>query len=293
MASYINKPDSYQGSTIVKSKDPNDEYLLNAIPNASKREYYSGGSQTYILPCDDEEKYRLNMQHVLFEKLFNGVSRLVFSTIRDNLLPGSKIIDFGCGTGAWVIDMANAYPDLTVIGADIANVFPKDNLPPNASFLITDVSKPLPFEDNSFDIINTRILMGGLQKEKWEPMVAEFYRIVKPGGLVQLMEFDFMEKKLDFFVASKIPVLMRSNGFYVIEEDSREMKLCADGTDLSRRVIDNWTRTMIGFKGSMLKFICPENPDLYELLLEGYIKACIEQEWFKRVVGIVGRKPVV
>ncbi|KAL0089721.1 S-adenosyl-L-methionine-dependent methyltransferase [Phycomyces blakesleeanus] len=278
------------------------------VSDTKERRYYSSSSQTYILPCDEEEQYRLNMQHILFEKLFDGH---VLSSVKNNLQPGSTVVDFGCGTGAWVIDMAKSYPDSTFIGVDIANVFPNDNLPPNVSFSIMDISKPLDFKDNSLDFVNSRLLLGGLKKEKWATMLTEWYRIVKPGGIVQLMEVDFMaadivpgaerfikglhdlmeERGLDFFVAVKLPALLRCNGFNVVERNARKMEFY--GTDLSKMVADNWDRLNLGFKGGLVKYICPEDPDSYEVLLEGGIKACIEQRWFKRAVGVVGRKPVV
>ncbi|KAI9023701.1 hypothetical protein CLU79DRAFT_700797 [Phycomyces nitens] len=188
--------------------------------------------------------------------------------------------------------MAKAYPDSTFIGADIADVFPKDDLPPNVSFSIIDISKPLPFEENSFDLINSRLIIISIQEDRWPTMLKEWHRMVKPGGLVQLMEYDHLVS-VDFFVSNKLPALLRCSGFDVLEKDSRNIELKADGTELSKRIVENWIRAMLGFKPFILPFICPENPDLYDSLLEENVNACIEQGWFKRAIGVVGRKPLV
>ncbi|KAL0089795.1 S-adenosyl-L-methionine-dependent methyltransferase [Phycomyces blakesleeanus] len=281
-----------------------------AILNPSNRKYHDLESRTYGLPCDEEELDRLNLQHSNFVTVFDG---LVLNSVKNDIRPGSKVIDLGCGTGAWILDMAKAYPDSKFFGVDIADVFPKHDLPPNISFSIMDISKPLTFEKNSFDFINARLIIVSITEERWPTILKECYNILKPGGLVQFMEYDHIasngdentmrfvrglygamkKNHQDFFVSNKLSGLLRFAGFNNVKEDRRILELNADGTELSKRILENWTRALIGFRPFILPFICPNDPDSYDLLLEENIKGCIEQRWFKQAVGVTGMKPLV
>ncbi|OAD76073.1 hypothetical protein PHYBLDRAFT_143056 [Phycomyces blakesleeanus NRRL 1555(-)] len=245
-----------------------------AILNPSNRKYHDLESRTYGLPCDEEELDRLNLQHSNFVTVFDG---LVLNSVKNDIRPGSKVIDLGCGTGAWILDMAKAYPDSKFFGVDIADVFPKHDLPPNISFSIMDISKPLTFEKNSFDFINARLIIVSITEERWPTILKECYNILKPGGLVQFMEYDHIA----------------SNGDENTMRFVRGPSIDADGTELSKRILENWTRALIGFRPFILPFICPNDPDSYDLLLEENIKGCIEQRWFKQAVGVTGMKPLV
>lgn len=42
-----------------------------------------------------------------------------------------------------------------------------------------------------FDFVNQRLLFGGLRISDWPVNISELYRVLKPGGHIQLMEMDF------------------------------------------------------------------------------------------------------
>lgn len=42
----------------------------------------------------------------------------------------------------------------------------------------------------SFDFINQRLLFGALLREQWVEALSEMYRVLKPGGAIQLVELD-------------------------------------------------------------------------------------------------------
>ena len=48
----------------------------------------------------------------------------------------------------------------------------------------------LPFEDESFDAVWCANTMQYFQPEAWEKIIVEFHRVLKPGGLVAIKEFD-------------------------------------------------------------------------------------------------------
>jgi trans-aconitate methyltransferase len=54
------------------------------------------------------------------------------------LPPKAKILDIGTSSGIWAIEVANEYPDATVVGIDISpQQLPNRPIPPNCSFVVS------------------------------------------------------------------------------------------------------------------------------------------------------------
>lgn len=51
--------------------------------------------------------------------------------------------------------------------------------------------KRLPFDDNTFDIISAKSLWYFVRKSDWVPTLAELYRVLKPGGYIEMVVSDF------------------------------------------------------------------------------------------------------
>lgn len=69
-----------------------------------------------------------------------------------------RILDIGCGTGTWCIEMADSYPSAEVIGVDLSPSQPL-LVPPNASFQLDDIEEEWTWT-RSFDYIHTRYMAG-------------------------------------------------------------------------------------------------------------------------------------
>ncbi|KAJ7137906.1 S-adenosyl-L-methionine-dependent methyltransferase [Mycena epipterygia] len=96
-----------------------------------------------------------------------------------------SIMDVGCGSGIWAIEMAEKYPNARVVGVDLAaNV----NLahPKNFEFVRMDLTVGLPPVDGGYDIIHARCLTGHLKDPA--AFVRSAYEFLKPGGLIILGE---------------------------------------------------------------------------------------------------------
>ncbi len=111
----------------------------------------------------------------------------------------AQVLDLCCGPGGWVLDMAFAHPEMEVAGIDVsekmiayANARARTQQLPNASFGVMSILEPLDFSDNSFDLVNARLLVGVVRREKWLDVLRECYRITKPGGLIRLTESDIV-----------------------------------------------------------------------------------------------------
>jgi ubiquinone/menaquinone biosynthesis C-methylase UbiE len=176
----------------------------------------------------------------------------------------SHILDIGCGSGGWVLDVAFANPDSEVAGIDIsktlidyANTRARSQGLPNVSFEIMDVTKPLTFLDHTFDLVNSRLLVGSLHRNVWPQLVQECFRITRPGGVLRMTEldttgvttspaFNYLDSlllKANWLVGHgfspdgrttcmtpMLPALLRNAGFQLVQHKAHAIELSA-GTE--------------------------------------------------------------
>jgi ubiquinone/menaquinone biosynthesis C-methylase UbiE len=64
-------------------------------------------------------------------------------------------VDVGCGSGKWVAEVAEQFPNATVHGFDLSLV-KDDSFPINTQFHKGDLNHGLPFEDGSIDLVASR-----------------------------------------------------------------------------------------------------------------------------------------
>ena len=120
-------------------------------------------------PFDREEVERLELVHLIFTMTANG--NLHLAPI--NWHP-QRVLDIGCGTGTWCIEMADAYPSAEVVGVELSPSQPM-LVPPNLIFHIDD------FDDEwnytcSFDYIHARLLAGRIRD--WARLVRQCFEYV-------------------------------------------------------------------------------------------------------------------
>jgi ubiquinone/menaquinone biosynthesis C-methylase UbiE len=106
-----------------------------------------------------------------------------------------RVLDLACGPGGWALELAFQYPKAEVIGVDIsrqvieyARAQAWSRGLENAHFEVMNVMEPLAFEDGSFDLINARLMCAFMLPGAWPKLLAECYRLLKPGGIVRLTE---------------------------------------------------------------------------------------------------------
>ncbi|KAJ7229842.1 S-adenosyl-L-methionine-dependent methyltransferase [Mycena pura] len=139
----------------------------------------------YILPSADKseaETCRLDSIHIAFTRYFEG--KLGFAPVSE--VRPKKILDIGCGSGAWAIQAAEQFPDAHILAVDMSPL-PERTLPANMSFKVVDVSQGLPFEPE-FDIVHERLVFCHLLNVA--EVIERAARLLKPGGLLLLEEFD-------------------------------------------------------------------------------------------------------
>ncbi|GJC84323.1 secondary metabolism regulator LAE1 [Colletotrichum liriopes] len=96
-----------------------------------------------------------------------------------------KVLDVGTGTGIWAIDMGDEYPEADVIGIDLSPIQP-EFVPPNVHFFVDDAEVGWVYPENTFDYVHLRNMAPSIKK--WPELFAEAYRVLKPGGYIELQE---------------------------------------------------------------------------------------------------------
>lgn len=150
----------------------------------------------YFMPNDDYEQIRLSLVHRIFIDIFEG--KLTSTPLDDPEL----ILDVGTGIGEWAIGMADMYPDCEVIGTDISAIQPT-SVPTNCFFEVDDAELEWTREPDSFDLIHLRNMLGCFAD--WHLIYDEAFRALKPGGWIELIDFDESNGGLSGFVSQFPP----------------------------------------------------------------------------------------
>ncbi|CAP70369.1 uncharacterized protein PODANS_3_4520, partial [Podospora anserina S mat+] len=166
---------------------------------------YAVENSIYFAPVDDDEIERLHYQHELFNMVFEN--RLIFPPVPRP----RRILECGSGSGAWAIEVAEQYPECevrmacfvsgvaypsgvsgenlsTVIGLDIYPYPVPEDIPDNVDFQVDDLNSPSTFPSNHFDLVNSRLMSGGIHVDRWTNYLSDIYRVLRPGGWCQMVE---------------------------------------------------------------------------------------------------------
>ncbi|CDS12424.1 hypothetical protein LRAMOSA04618 [Lichtheimia ramosa] len=177
------EPTTGQTSSFNSDDNANsDQYVWIA-----GRKYNLVPASSYMLPCDEDEVSRLHLLHFMVRFAIQGN---YLAPVSEVLRKGAKVLDMGCGPGAWSMEIASEYPKSQVVGVDISPMFPNDIKPSNCTFHQLDLHQGLPFEDGTFDYVFMRFISMGIKAEQWESALTELTRVLKPGGWIELTEVD-------------------------------------------------------------------------------------------------------
>ena len=128
------------------------------------------------------------------ERLFR---QMVGKALLHHLIPEERIplamLDLGCGSGGWTLEVARQYPTLTITGVDhradaIAHARAQATTRGvyNVTYAVMDARTSLGFGDQTFDVVVNRLHAGSLLLDNWRPLLRECARVTRPGGVICL-----------------------------------------------------------------------------------------------------------
>jgi ubiquinone/menaquinone biosynthesis C-methylase UbiE len=166
------------------------------MPGASGE---GNGSLKYVDLRDFGDSYlnaivsALHFQHKLFLREMDG-ALLPPAIPLDNVY---MVMDFICGSGAWCIDFSKNYPDKQIYGLDhnhktiaLAQANIGHANAGRLEFQSIERTLPLPFADHTFDLIHIQSGTGLFIQSEWPAIIAEMYRLLRPGGWLNLVDFE-------------------------------------------------------------------------------------------------------
>ena len=116
-----------------------------------------------------------------------------------NIANGAKVLDVACGTGDICFEILK-YHAVSVTGLDLsqnminlANEKAKKRNQNNVTFIHGDAEN-LPLESNSIDYLT--ISYGFRNISNYETSLSEFYRVLKPGGILGILEFSKSKSRI-------------------------------------------------------------------------------------------------
>ncbi|KAI8801808.1 hypothetical protein BJ742DRAFT_835653 [Cladochytrium replicatum] len=198
--------------TITSPLTPNVRFAQDGP--LKLRRYPAEESSVYVLPTDFVEQDRLNKQHAILTHVFGGAFR---APVHQMLSNGAKVLDVGCAEGAWMMDVAEKYPNSKFIGIDVSSdSFPDGDQPPNTQFIHANLLERLPFDDNEFDFVFQRLVNFGVPDSQWCSVISELVRVTRPGGWIELLEFDSFQNVGPIFerLEGALTSALRSRGIY-------------------------------------------------------------------------------
>ncbi|CCE32992.1 uncharacterized protein CPUR_06915 [Claviceps purpurea 20.1] len=148
------------------------------------RTYHSDRFTTsYVFPNDDQQLESDELNHH-YLKILLGDQLFLPPLGKDRI---HRVLDVGTGSGIWAIEFADLFPNASVTGTDLSPCQPQW-VPPNVRFEVDDASLEWTWNENHFDFIHIRYMLGGIQD--WPALFKEAYRCCTPGGWVQSLEVD-------------------------------------------------------------------------------------------------------
>ncbi len=107
-----------------------------------------------------------------------------------------RVLDVGCGAGGWIMETAQTYPAMSLVGIDISQRMIKyAHTQANArqvnsqiEFYVMDALRTLEFPRACFDLVNQRLGVSFVRTWDWPKLLSELLRVTRPGGVVRVTE---------------------------------------------------------------------------------------------------------
>lgn len=112
---------------------------------------------------------------------YDGRWKAVVERMRQyyNLPSNAAILDVGCGKGFMLHDFKEVMPNCSVAGIDVSEYALENSMPSVKPFLKVGSAEPLPYPDNSFDLVVSINSIHNLPLEACKKSLQEIERVSK------------------------------------------------------------------------------------------------------------------
>ncbi|KAE9375862.1 S-adenosyl-L-methionine-dependent methyltransferase [Stipitochalara longipes BDJ] len=179
-----------EGLENVSSTDSVRSSVYDYIEENGRR-YHKYKEGQYLLPNDEAEQERLDIQHNLMLLTLDG--KLHVAPIEDMAGGLHNVLDIATGTGNWAIDFANAYPSTNVVGTDLSPIQP-EYIPKNCRFEINDAEDDWLYTV-PFDYIHGRALITCFKSH--HTVFQHAFKSLRSGGYLELQDCDLPLRFID------------------------------------------------------------------------------------------------
>jgi ubiquinone/menaquinone biosynthesis C-methylase UbiE len=130
-----------------------------------------------------------------------------------------RVLDIGCGTGGWLIEMAQTYPAIEqLIGIDVSRQMVTyartqaaiAGVSDRVSFEVMDALRMLEFPTGTFDLVNQRSGASYLRTWEWSKLLQEGRRVVRVGGVLRLTEGEWQAESTSPALTHLFALLLRA-----------------------------------------------------------------------------------
>ncbi len=200
-----------------------------------------------------DERARVSIQDQMLTRAMGGV-------LHEQPDPSifRRILDVGCGTGGWLIEVAQTYPGASLlVGVDTSSTIleyaqaqaEEQGVADRVEFHVMDALRMLEFPKEFFDLVNQRLGSSFLRAWDWMKLLQEYKRVLRPDGVVRITEGSmvtessspalvrlndlifraldqaghFLEHRPDG-VTSELPRLLKQHGFQNIQTRAHHME---------------------------------------------------------------------
>ncbi|CAI2169306.1 6276_t:CDS:2 [Funneliformis geosporum] len=262
-----------------------------------------------FLTLTTHEKDRTNASHEIFKSTWQNN----FSAPVEDLLNagGAKVLDAGCHPAApWLMDMAKEYNNCNFFGTDILPIPEPKNKPRNLNFYQCDTLCGLPFENNTFDFVYQKILVSSFSVEDWAKAINELIRVLKPGGYLELMEFDdkfwnggpegdrwisymhkmYESKGIDPYIVYRLPSMLELTGrLNNIQHEEKRFYFGMPGR-IGELINFHYSGLFTSYKKPIVDFVDDLSYDDYDEMIEKVLEEFEENHTSIKTSRVYGQK---
>jgi ubiquinone/menaquinone biosynthesis C-methylase UbiE len=125
--------------------------------------------------------YNAIADRYLAERTQDSEDVVLIRSLIESLLDDAHVLDAGCGAGVPIAQILSLRFKVTGVDFSEAQVELAKKSVPDGTFICADMTK-LDFPENTFDGICSYYAIIHIPREEHEPLLKNFYRMLKPGG---------------------------------------------------------------------------------------------------------------